>query len=77
VNSLFGGSTNLVVSQVEKSTSEPIVSTGSSKVLEIKIEDIFFLSKKHLSWKLKLGCLIISKNKTTKEFSFWESDQYG
>jgi hypothetical protein len=41
VNSLFGSSTNLVVSQVETTTSEPIVSTGSSKVPEIQIVDNF------------------------------------
>jgi hypothetical protein len=39
VNSLFGSSTNLVVSQVETTTSELIVSTGSSKVPEIQIVD--------------------------------------
>jgi hypothetical protein len=32
VNTLFGGSTNIVVSQVETTTSKLIVSTGSSKV---------------------------------------------
>jgi hypothetical protein len=41
VNSLFGGSTNIVVSQVETTTSEPIISIGSRKIPEIQITEIF------------------------------------
>jgi len=41
VNSLFGGLTNLVVSKVETTNFEPIVSTGSSKVPEIQIANDF------------------------------------
>jgi hypothetical protein len=37
VNALFGGSTNIVVSQVETQIYEPIVSKGSSKVLDNQI----------------------------------------
>jgi hypothetical protein len=59
VNALFGGSINLVVSQVEITTSEPTISTGSRKVPEIQIADNFSyqrnISPKKERWDASLS----------------------
>jgi hypothetical protein len=49
VNTLFGSSTNIIVSQVETKTLAPIVSTGSSKVLRHPNSRKTFPSKGYLS----------------------------
>jgi hypothetical protein len=63
VNSLFGSSANIVVSQVETTTLEPVVSTRLSKVLDIQIVDKYSYRRNTLPEKEPWDTLLSSRIK--------------
>jgi len=77
VNTLFGSSTNIIVSQIDIENLAPIISTGSSRVPDIQVvgrpshqRDTFLRQK---PWET----LFSSRIKSPKVLSFWKPKQYG
>jgi hypothetical protein len=66
MNALFGSLANIVVSQVETTTLEPIISRGSSKVLDIQIVDKYSYRRNTLPKKEPWDTLLSLRTKPFK-----------
>jgi hypothetical protein len=65
VNTLFGSSANIIVSQIDTETLAPIISTGSSRVPDIQAVGRPSHQRDTFLRQRTLGYLVLFKDKTT------------